>query len=200
MLMMTPPWATISRAASWATIKAALTLRPSSRSSVFSSTSRNGCGRLSPALLTRMSSRSRPAKAPRTAAVSVTSKDNARALPPPLAISRATSSSWLRVRLTNTSSAPAAANANAMARPIPRPAPLTSAVLPSSRKALSADVAGIGFQKAPHLRPGLLPPAFVEIAEPCAEARGIGGVDLHAAAHELVGASSVDLLDVVALQ
>src|SRR5262249_38339740 len=136
----------------------------------------------------------------RTAAVSVTSKDNARALPPQLAISRATSSSWLRVRLTKISSAPAVASASATARPIPRPAPVTSAVLPSIRKALSADVAGIRFQKPPHCGPRLLPPAFIEIAEPRSEARGIGGIDLHAEARELLRTCSVDLLDVVALQ
>src|SRR5215831_443143 len=206
MLMMTPPpLATISRAAAWATRKAALTLSPSNRSRVTSSTSRNGCGRLMPALLTRMSSRPRPAKASRAAALSVTSNGSTCAFPPPSSIFPATSLSSLGVRLTNTSSAPAAANANAMARPIPRPAPVTSAVLLSSRKALSSvtlppDLAGIRFQKAPHLRAGLLPPVFVEFAELRPEAHSVGRVDLHAAARELVGTGGVDLLDVGALQ
>ncbi len=85
-------------------------------------------------------------KASRTTSERVTSKGSGRALPPPQAISRATSSSSLGVRLTSTSSAPAAASASATARPMPRPAPVTSAILPSSRNALSADFAGIGFQ------------------------------------------------------
>ena len=162
-LMMTPPpCTTISRAAAWATTNAALTLSPSSRSRVGSSTSRKGCGRFSPALLTRMSRRSRPAKASRTTSDRVTSKGNGCAVPPCAAISRATSSSSLGVRLTSISSAPAAARANATARPIPRPAPVTSTVLPSRRNALSADFAGIGFQHAPCRRAGSLPPADIK--------------------------------------
>src|SRR6202022_1674753 len=140
-----------------------------------------------------------PAKASRTAVLSVTSRGSGRALPPLRAISRATSSSWLGVRLTKVRAAPAAASASAVARPIPRPAPVTSAVLPSRRNALSADFAGIRFQKAPHLRAGLLPPARVEIAEPRPKARGIGSVDLHASPRELFGAGGVDLLNIFAL-
>src|SRR3984893_18351648 len=201
MLMMTPPpRATISRAAACATRNAALTLSPSSRSRVASSTSRKGCGRLRPALLTRMSSRRMSEKAARIAAVSVTSNGSACAFPPCDAISCATSSSSLGVRLTRISSAPAAASASAVARPIPRPAPVTSAVLPSRRNALSADFAGIRFQEAPHLRAGLGPPARVEIAEPGSEASSIGGIDLHASTRELLGAGGVDLLYLLALQ
>src|SRR5215472_1515296 len=201
MLTMTPPLlAAISRAAACATRNAALTLSPSSRSSVASSTSRKGCGLLIPALLTRMSRRSRPAKAARIAAASVTSKGNDRALPPAVVISRTTSSSSLGVRLTSTSSAPAAASANAAARPMPRPAPVTSAVLPSRRKALSAEVTGIAFEQAPRLRPGLFPPSRVEVAEPLPKARGVGRVDLHAPARQLVGPVGVDPLDIRALQ
>src|SRR5271167_534091 len=200
MLMMAPPpLATISRAAHWATRNAERTLSPSSRSRVGSSTSRNGCGRLRPALLTRMSRRLSPAKASRTAFERVTSKGYARTLPPREAISRATSSSSLGVRLTRISSAPAFANVSDMARPMPRPAPVTSAVFPSSQKALSADFAGIGLQEAPHLRAGRGPPARVEIAEPRSEACSISSVDLHASARELFGAGGIDLLDVVTL-
>src|SRR5271166_2686879 len=194
MLMTTPlPLATISRAAAWATRNAALTLSPRRRSRVASSTSRKGCGRLS------------PAKASRTASERVTSKGSACALPPRESISRATSSNWLGVRLTSTSSAPAAANARATARPMPRPAPVTSAVLPSRRKALSSatstpDLSGVGFEQAPHLRAGLGPPARVEIAKPRPEAGSIGGVDLHVPAREFFRAGGVDLFDVRALQ
>src|ERR1700730_10313779 len=164
-------------------MKAARTFSPSSRSRVGSSTSRKGCGRLRPALLTRMSTRPTP----------------------PEAISRATSSSSLGVRLTNTSSAPAAASARATARPIPRPAPVTSAIWPSRRKALSpatlpADFAGIGFQQAPNCRAGLRPPASVEIAKLGSEAVGIRRVDFHALARELFGSAGIHLFDIVALQ
>src|SRR5262252_3840921 len=201
MLITTPlPCATMSRAAACATMNAARTLRPSSRSRVGSSTSRKGCGRLTPALLTRMSRRSMPAKASRTASERVTSKVSARAQPPPEMISRATSSSSLGVRLTRTSSAPAAASASAVARPMPRPAPVTSALLPSRRKALSADFAGIGFQQAPCRGAGSFSPAGVKRREPCPETVGIGGIDRHASAPELLGPSGVHLLDVRALQ
>src|SRR6266404_2714984 len=204
--MMTPaPSATISRAAFCATMKAARTFSPSSRSRVPSSTSRKGCGRLTPALLTRMSSRPRPAIASRTASDRVTSKGSARAFPPPEAISHATSSSSLGVRLTTTSSAPAAASASATARPMPRPAPVTSAILPSRRKALSpamlsADFAGIGFQQAPNCRAGLGPPASVEIAQFDSEAVGIRRVDFHALARELLGSAGIDPFDIVTLE
>ena len=79
-------------------------LRSMRRSRVASSTSRNGCGRLTPALLTRMSSRESPAKAARSAGPSVTSKGRVRALPPAWAISAATASSSAGVRLLRMSS------------------------------------------------------------------------------------------------
>src|SRR5580700_9517879 len=180
-------------------MNAALTLSPSSRSRVGSSTSRKACGRLTPALLTRMSTRPRLAKASRTASERVTSSRSGRALRPPATISAATSSSSPWVRLTSTSSAPAAASASATARPMPRPAPVTSAIFPSSWKALSADFARIGFQQAPCRRARFFAPAGIKTAEFRLETRGIRSVDLHALARELFRAGGVDLLDVFAL-
>ena len=104
------------------------------RSSDVSSTSRKGCGRLTPALLTRMSRRLMSANAARIVTGSVTSKGRGLALPPADLISPATSSSSAGERLLRTSSAPAAARASATPRPSPRPAPVTSATLPSRRK------------------------------------------------------------------
>src|SRR5271166_686100 len=199
--MITPPsFATISRAAACATRKAALTLSPSNRSRVSSSTSRKGCGRLMPALLTRMSRRSRPAKASRTESGRVTSSTTGCALPPADLIAPATSSRSLLVRLTSTRSAPAAASASAAARPMPRPAPVTSAILPSTRNALSADFTGVGFQQVPRRGSGFFLPARVKLSEPCPEAVRVGGVDLHPPARQLLGPGCVHLLDVVALQ
>src|SRR5205814_4844380 len=103
-------------------------------------------------------------------------------------------------RLTKISSAPAAASSIATARPIPRPAPVTSALLPSTRNALSADFAGIGFQQAPCRRARFFAPAAVKRPELGAEAVGIGRIDHHASACQLFGAGGVDLLDVFALQ
>ena len=83
MLTIAPPGPrAITRAADCATTKAAVTLSSSSRSSTASSTSRNGCGWLLPALLSSTSSRSRPSIAARTAGRSVTSRTIARARPP----------------------------------------------------------------------------------------------------------------------
>src|ERR1700693_1967832 len=140
MLTITPePAATIGRAAACAMTKAALTLSAIMRSKIASSTSRNGCGRFIPALLTRMSRRGRPAIAARALALSITSNGSDRARPPVAAISPASASSSAGVRLLRMSSAPAAASASATARPIPRPAPVTSATLPSSRNAFCCE-------------------------------------------------------------
>src|SRR5262249_36944112 len=159
-----------------------------------SSTSRKGCGRLMPALLTRMSSRPRAATASRTADERVTSRTSGRAFPPADLISPATSSSSLAVRLAKASPAPAAASARAQAPAMPRPGPVTSAVLPSRRKALSADLAGIGFEDSPHLRAGLFAPAGIERPEPRAEGLGIRGIDLQAPSRQLCRSGSIDLL------
>src|SRR5437763_12026330 len=86
-----------------------------------------------------MSRRERPPMAVRTAALSVTSNGSTRARLPRPAISSATASSSAGVRLFRITSAPAFASASAIARPMPRPAPVTSAILPSSRKALSGE-------------------------------------------------------------
>src|SRR5215469_3780996 len=147
-----------------------------------------------------MSRRGMSENAARMTAVSVTSNGITRVLLPPVVISRATSSSSLGVRLTSTSSEPAAASANATARPMPRPAPVTSAVLPSRRKALSSDFASIGFQQAPCRRACPFPPACVEVAELAAEAGSLRSIDPHAPSRQLLGSGGIDLFDVLTLQ
>src|SRR5258708_83261 len=83
---------------------------------------------------------------------------------------------------------------------MPRPAPVTSAILPSSRNALSADFAGIGFQQAPYRWARFFTPAAVNWSELGAEAVEIGRIDRHASACELFGPSGVDLLNVLPLK
>ena len=88
--------------------------------------------RVTPALLTRMSTRPVSPRifsaAAATAAASATSTACAQAFLPTARTSSATFRAFSAVRETQATSAPSAANFKAMARPMPRPAPVTTAI------------------------------------------------------------------------
>ena len=90
--------------------------------------------RVTPALLTRMSTRPRSARTALAPALMESSTERSRtnglAWPPAAVISAATASSLSSERAARAMVAPCAARASAQARPIPWDAPVTSATLP----------------------------------------------------------------------
>jgi hypothetical protein len=126
--------AAILRATACATKKATRTLIAMTWSKSGTVASRNGAGRLVPALFTRISNAGRLAMQACITARSVTSSGTASAAPPAATIASRAASISLLVRAARTTSAPAWARAAAAVRPRPRPAPVTSARLPSRRK------------------------------------------------------------------
>src|SRR6266404_8661629 len=140
---------TISRAASRARRNPAVRSVSMTVCQSASLVSRSGLRTMIPALLTRMSRRSRRAIAAPVAAPSATSKGRMPALAPPARSSAARASSVSGWRPLSSSSAPAAASAWAIAQPSPREAPVTSATLPARLKsgdlsAMASDLARRG--------------------------------------------------------
>src|SRR3989475_13120468 len=134
MLMIRPHRClAMTRAAAWPQRNAPVRFTASVRSQMSSETSRNAAGRLTPALLTRMSRRP---KLPRvcsinrvTSAGRLTSAGTARAPSSSVAAARAPASASTSAMTTR---APSATNLRAMPKPIPFAPPVTTAVLPVS--------------------------------------------------------------------
>src|SRR5947209_2077467 len=138
-----PAEAACSKCASAALVQyiSAETLRSSIRFHSPTSASGIGPSSMTPALLTRVSSRPKCATVSATTArarcSSVTSASSTSASPPAARMRAASASSRSRRRATSATCAPCAASATAVASPIPELAPVTSATVPSSVPAMA---------------------------------------------------------------